>query len=153
EGNSGNTNAVFTVSLSASSSQTVTVDFSTADGTASAPSDYVARSGTVTFQAGDTSKTISIQVKRDTAVESTETFFVNLTNASNATIDDNQGIGTIRNDDSSGGPGGPTPSLSINDVTVTEGDSGTNNLTFTIRLSASSSSIITVDVATSDGTA
>src|SRR5712691_4372454 len=71
----------------------------TANGTASAPSDYLANSGTLTFAAGQTTKTITIVVNGDTLNEADETFFVNLSNAVNATINDGQGIVTIRNDD------------------------------------------------------
>ncbi|MGH2651226.1 MAG: matrixin family metalloprotease, partial [Actinomycetota bacterium] len=66
EGNAGTVNAVFTVSLSASSGQTVTVNFATADGTAVAGSDYVATSGVLTFNAGETSKSVTVVVNGDT---------------------------------------------------------------------------------------
>ena len=99
EGNTGTTNAVFNVTLSPASGQTVTVSYSTANGSATAGSDYVATSGTLTFNPGDTTKTITVAVNGDTVVESNETFFVNLTTAINATIADGQGIGTIANDD------------------------------------------------------
>jgi hypothetical protein len=99
EGNAGTTNAVFTVSLSAASDTTVTVSYATANGLATAGSDYVAKSGTLTFPAGTTSQTLAVAVNGDTAMESDETFFVNLGGASNATIADVQGQGTILNDD------------------------------------------------------
>ena len=146
EGNSGTVNAVFTVSLSGASSQTVTVNFASSDGTASSPSDYTAASGPLTFAAGETSKTITVPVKGDTLTEPDETFFVNLSTAANATIAKPQGLGTIRNDDA-------LPSLSINDVTVTEGNSGTTNAVFTVSLSGASSQTVTVNFASSDGTA
>ena len=62
EGNSGSSNASFTVSLSAVSGRTVTVQYATADGTANAGSDYQTAGGTVTFNSGDTSKTITVPV-------------------------------------------------------------------------------------------
>jgi len=99
EGNSGTTNAVFTVTLSAASSQIVTVSYSTADGSATAGSDYAATSGIVTFNPGVTAKTITVLVNGDTIPEPNESFFVNLTSATNATIADGQGVGTIVNDD------------------------------------------------------
>jgi len=105
------------VTLSAVSSQSVTVNFATANNTATAGSDYVATSGTLTFNPGDTTKPITVVVNGDTTVEPNETFFVNLSNAVNATIADGQGVGTILNDDAL-----PTPTLSINDVSVTEGN-------------------------------
>ena len=101
EGNSGPTDAVFTVTLSAPSTQMVTVNFTTADGTATtANGDYVAKSGTLTFSPGGAlSQTIAVTINGDTAVEANETFNVNLTSATNAYIADNQGVGTITNDE------------------------------------------------------
>jgi glucose/arabinose dehydrogenase len=146
EGASGTSVANFTVSLSASSSQTVTVNYATANNSAVAGSDYVAASGTVTFTPGQVSQTISVTINGDTTFEPNETFFVNLSNATNATIDDNQGVGTIVNDDAE-------PSISINNVTVTEGNSGTTTAGFTVSLSHASSQTITVNFATAAGTA
>src|SRR5437667_116740 len=100
EGNAGPTLFTFTVSLSNGSFQTITVDFATADGTATtADGDYVAASGTVTFLPGVTSQPVAVTVNGDTKFEPNETFFVNLSNPVNATISDNQGAGTIVNDD------------------------------------------------------
>jgi hypothetical protein len=108
EGNSGTVNATFTITLSPASSLTVTVLAATADGTATAGADYTAVSQTVTFAAGQTSQTVSVPILGDTVVEGTETFLVNLSGATNATITRAQGIGTIGDDDSSGTPT-PTP--------------------------------------------
>lgn len=99
EGNSGTTTATFTVSLSAASGQTVSVNYATADGTATAGSDYVARSGTLTFAPGVTAQGVAITVNGDTAVEPNETFSVGLSGASNASIASATGTGTINNDD------------------------------------------------------
>src|SRR5207249_3695439 len=99
EGNSGTTNAVLTVSLSAASAQTVTVNYATANGTATAGSDYISANGTLTFLPGETSKTITVRVLGDTVYESDETLVVNLSSAVNATIGDAQGVVTILNDD------------------------------------------------------
>jgi hypothetical protein len=99
EGNSGTANAVFTVLLSAASSQTVTVNYATANSTATAGSDYQAVSGTLTFLPGQTQKTVPVAVYGDTTVEPTEAFFLQLTNAVNATLADNQARGTLLNDD------------------------------------------------------
>jgi hypothetical protein len=101
EGNSGTVSAAFAVSLSAPSSNTVTVNYATADGTATAGSDYTAASGSVTFPPGTTSQTINVVISGDTTIEATETFVVNLSGASNAVIGDSQGEGTIVNDDAS----------------------------------------------------
>jgi hypothetical protein len=115
EGDGGTVDATFTVSLSSPSGRTVSVDYSTADGLATAPADYVPASSTLTFAAGETTKTVTVNVNGDTLDEANETFAVNLANASHATIVDAQGVGTITDDD-------PTPTLVITDTTVTEGD-------------------------------
>ena len=100
EGDTGTTTANFTVSLSSPSGQTVTVQFATANGTAIAPGDYTARTRTrVTFTAGQLTRTITVAVNGDTIDEVNETYFVNLSNATNATIADSQGVGTIIDDD------------------------------------------------------
>src|SRR5206468_2665790 len=78
EGNAGTSNAVFTVTLSAASASTVTVQYATANGTATAGSDYTTISGTLTFAAGITSQTISVPVIGDTTVEADEAFTVTL---------------------------------------------------------------------------
>lgn len=102
EGNSGTTFFNFTVSLLDPSSQTVTVNYSTANGTATAPSDFQAASGTISFAPGETVKAITISVNGDTQVESDETFTVILSNAVNATIAIGTATGTILNDDGLG---------------------------------------------------
>jgi len=94
------TPATFTVSLSEASPVPVTVDYATADGTATAPADYVPVHEQVTFNPGDPlTKTVTIDVNGDHKEEPTETFQVNLSNATNAVIADSQGIGTIIDDD------------------------------------------------------
>lgn len=152
EGNSDTTNAVFTVNLSAASSETVTVSYTTADDTALADSDYTATSGVLTFAPGETSQTLSVAIVGDALVESDETFFINLADPNNATITMAQAIGSITNDDTTATP--PIlPGLSISDVTMMEGNRGTTNAVFTVSLSAPSSEIVTVDYTTADGTA
>lgn len=146
EGNAGTSTANFTVTLSAASGQAVSVDYATANGTATSGSDYVAASGTLNFTAGQLTQPVSVTINGDLTNESSETFFVNLTNPANATISDNQGLGTITDDDSQ-------PTLSINDVSVTEGNAGTVNATFTVTLSLSSGQTVTVQYATANGTA
>jgi hypothetical protein len=103
EGNSGTKNATFTVTLSGETFQPVTVNYATANGTATAGSDYTATTGTLIFNVnpGETSKQITVSILGDTLAESDETFFINLSNPINATIADNQGITTITNDDGS----------------------------------------------------
>jgi len=85
----------FTVSLSAAAASPVTVQYATADGTATAGSDYTAASGTLTIPAGETSGTISVSVTGDIAIESDETFTLTLSNESNATLADATATGTI----------------------------------------------------------
>ena len=100
EGDSGTTTMVFGFGLSAPASVGgVTITFTTADGTATAGSDYIANSGTATIAEGATSTTVSILVNGDTVSEPNETFFVRATSATGATISDNEGLGTIQNDD------------------------------------------------------
>ncbi len=146
EGNAGTSNFVFTVSLSNPSFQTITVDYATANNTATAGSDYTATSGTLTFTPGNTTQTITVLVNGDTTVEANETFNVNLSNPSNATIADNQGVGTITNDDLA-------PSFSVNDVTQIETNGGTTTFAFTVTRSGDTTGTNGIDVATSDGTA
>ncbi|MFN6273270.1 MAG: Calx-beta domain-containing protein [Microcystis sp.] len=99
ENNSGTNNLIFKVTLSTTSTQTITVNYATADDTATAGSDYTAKTGTLTFTPGQISQDIIISVNGDTAIEPDETFLINLANPSNALITDNQGLGTITNDD------------------------------------------------------
>jgi hypothetical protein len=101
EGNKNTTVFTFVVTLSAPSEKEVRVSFATANGTATtADNDYVAKSGTLVFAPGQTSKSISVVVKGDKKKEANETFFVNLSDAMNATIVGPQGVGEILNDDS-----------------------------------------------------
>ncbi|WP_293395506.1 Calx-beta domain-containing protein, partial [Nevskia sp.] len=149
EGNAGTSNAAFTVSLSAAATGPVTVAYATANGTATAGSDYVAGSGTLTIPTGSTSVTVNVAVNGDTAVEPDETFVINLSGASGATIADGQGQGSIVNDDTAT----TAPSFSINDVSVVEGNSGTRNATFTVTLSPAAATAVTVTASTANGTA
>jgi large repetitive protein len=93
EGNSSTTSATFTVTLSAPSGQTVSVNFATADDSAIQPGDYATTSGSVSFTPGQTTRTITVPVNGDLTVEPIESFFVNLSFATNATISDNPGPG------------------------------------------------------------
>ncbi len=229
EGNSGTTTASFTVRLSTAPSSAVTVNWATLNGSATAGSDYVAGSATVSFAIGEQAKTVAVTVNGDTTYEGNETFYVNLSGATNATIADSQGVGTITNDDPapacytltkavsptgsgsvsaspapncnggtqytenqvvqltatansgytfanwSGAATGSTnptsvtmsadtsvtanfqqvapPSIGIDDVLKNEGNKGTTNFVFTIRLSSAASSQVTVNWATVNGTA
>ena len=131
EGNAGTAAATFTVSLSAVSGRDVSVAYATANDSAGAPADYASAGGTLDFAAGDTSETVTVLVNGDLLDEVDEGFLLNLTGPTNATLADGQGVGTITDDDA-------TPTLSIDDVTKLEGDTGSANATFTVSLSAPS---------------
>ena len=148
EGNAGITNFTFTASLSAPAGPGgVTFGIATANGNAASGTDYVINSlSGQTIPAGSSAYTFTVQVNGDTLNEPSETFFVNVTNVVNAVVVDGQGVGTIVNDD-------PLPSLTINDVTVLEGNAGTLNAVFTISLSTISGQTVSVNYATADGTA
>jgi hypothetical protein len=147
EGNSGTTNFNFTVSLSAASGQTVSVDYATADGTALAGGDYQPLSGTLTFNPGQTTKPLIVVVNGDTQGESNETFFVNLSNVVNASVDKDHGTGTIVNDD------GVTPSaLQFSSATYNVQEDLTA-LTITVTRTGDTSGSAVVEYATVDGTA
>jgi hypothetical protein len=145
EGNTGTRAASFTVILSSASTETITVAYATADGTATAGSDYQATSGTLTFAPGETSKTVTVQVIGDRLPEPNETFVVNLRSPTNAPIADGQGVGTIVDDE---------PRISISDVSMKEGKKNqTTQFTYTITLSAAYDQAVTMSFKTTDGTA
>jgi hypothetical protein len=99
EGDAGTGNATFTVTLNRVSGRTVTVDYATVKGTATAPNDYAAATGTLIFAAGETAKTISVHVNGDVLDEANENFAVVLADEFNATIGVASGLGTITDDD------------------------------------------------------
>jgi len=146
EGNAGTTTMTFNLFLSAASASTVTVNAATANGTANAGSDYTTASNTVTFNPGETTKPFNVTVSGDVTPEADETVLVNLTAATNAVIGDNQGAGTIKNDDA-------LSALTINDVSLAEGNAGTTSFDFTVTLTPASAFPVTVNFATADGTA
>ncbi|HEY6169837.1 MAG TPA: Calx-beta domain-containing protein, partial [Verrucomicrobiae bacterium] len=146
EGNAGVTNAVFTVSLSSTSAASVSVSFAASNGTATAGADYAVTNGVLIFTPGQTNQTIVVGVLGDLLDETNETLFVNLSAPTNATFAKAQGTGTITDDD-------PAPSLSINNVSVTEGNVGATSAVFTVSLSAISGRTVTVQFATTNGSA
>ena len=137
-------NQTVAVFLSSPQAGSVTVNYATADGTATAGDDYTATSGTLTFAAGETVKAISIPILADTLDEDAETILVNISSASSGTIVDTQAVVTIIDDDN-------PPSITIDDVTAANENATSTNLTVT--LSAASSKDVTVDYATADSTA
>lgn len=156
EGDSGTKNYHFNVILSRPSANPITVTYETTPGTATANDDYTEPNPVqdqITFAAGETSKTITIEVLGDLILEDNETFFIDLLNvtAGNATISQNQSIatGVIINDDA-------VPTVSVNDVLQNiEGSSppNTTTYTFTIELSHLSDDDIIVEYQTLTGSA
>ncbi len=137
----------FYVLLTNANGTTVSVDYATADGTAISGSDYVAKSGTLVFAAGETSKSVPVTIVDDALAEDDETFTVNLSNATGGiAMDDPTGTGTIQNDD-------PDPTVSVANASMNEGDVGTTTLSLPVTLSGPSGREVDVDYATSDGTA
>lgn len=133
EGNSGSANVNVTVTASAPNAQIMTVAFATANGTATAGSDYVAASGTLTFNPGVISQTITISIAGDTTTESNETVLVNLASPVNATVLDGQGVVTITNDDGGAPTAGLVAAYGFNENTgATTVDASGNNLTGSI---------------------
>jgi sugar lactone lactonase YvrE len=101
EGQSGTTDASFAVRLSNPSIEVISVNYATADRTATAPSDYVAATGTLTFQPGEVEKTIPLQIKGDTVDEGDEQFAINFTNPVNVHLFGATGFVTILVDERS----------------------------------------------------
>src|SRR5207247_2498531 len=147
--------ATFHVGLSIPSGKLICVQAATADGTATAGSDYFQIGGSITnppafmtFDPGRTTATMTVQVKGDTVFEPDETFFVNLTACNgDVTIGRGQALGTIINDD----PPAPS-SIFISDAAVSDG-SGPVSAVFTVTLSSASTETVTVKYATAGGTA
>lgn len=142
EGNAGTQNALVTVTLTGARNSPASVEYSTLRDTALSGSDYQAVSGKLTFPKGVTSKTISIPVFGDAQIESSERFFVNLSNARKATITDGQGVVTINNDDTQ---------IRIFDAWQSEGNSGTTSFDLTVNLSVPIGLPLTLGYATADG--
>lgn len=141
----GNVNFVFNVNLSGPSAKTITVDYATNDVTATAGTDYVATSGQLIFQPGETSKTVPVSVLGDGTLEADETFAVALGNVSNAVALDNAGTGTILNDDK-------IASLSFSTGSYSVSESGTSAVITVVRTNDLTGTI-SVDFAATAGTA
>jgi len=150
EGDSGQQNLRFAVSLSAVSEDDIAVDFATSDGTATAGVDYISVSDTLSIPAGNTSVFLQVAIVGDTTVEPDETFTLTLSDPINAELQTATATGTINNDDVD------TPvesNLSIGDVTALEGNTGATDLSVTVTVNPASSEAINLDVATTDGSA
>lgn len=152
EGNSGTTPFVFAVTLGSAAGQPVTVQYITSNGSAtgggacSAGVDYIPATGMLTFAPGDTSKDVAVAVCGDALNEPDETFRIVLSNPTNATIISVTATATIQNDDTA-------PVLSVANAQVAEGASSAAPLTFTVTLGAASAQTVSVQYATSNGTA
>lgn len=144
EGNEGTSTAEFTVSLTAAFGEDVTVSFATADGSALAGSDYVATSGTVTIPKGETSATVEVPVIGDRIFEWDESFTLNLGDPGNVRMGNAMGWTTILDDE---------PRISISGSSVSEGNDGTVEATFTVSLATAYDQDVTVSYATADGSA
>ncbi len=119
EGNRGKTGMRLRVTLSQPADRTITVDYHTEDNTATAPADYVAKSGTLTFQPGDKFKNVVVSIKGDTRVEPDETFSVVLSNPSaGVVLTRDRGTGTILNDDATSATLSRSTATSISSSTM-----------------------------------
>jgi hypothetical protein len=148
EGNSGPATLSFAVTLDKPSTQSVSVGYATADGTATAGSDYVAASGKVTFAPGETSKTVNVTVNGDTAIEPDETLTLNLSGPTNATIKKGVGAGTITNDDKSPHAGhysGQTSQGKAISFDVSADSTSLSNMSFSADLTCPNQSAIVRD--------
>ena len=133
----------FDVTLGAASGKEISLDYATANDTATAGSDYTASSGTLIFSPGDRKKTVEVSVTADGVHEADERFKVRLSEQTNVTLDDSEAIGTIQNDDAQ---------LSIADAAASEAD---RELSFTVKADGlvKTDQTVTVDYATADDTA
>ena len=147
ETDTGTTDAVFTVTLSAPSSRQVRVDYYTMAGTAVGSADYQVRAGTLVFNPGETSQSITIAVKGDTTDETNESFNVYFVNPLNASLADGKASVNIIEDEDS------PPTAAIADVSVSEGDTGTVTAVFPVTLSEVSGKPISMRFAATSGTA
>ena len=141
EGDAGTSDATFTVTLTSVEAADLTLDYTTVPGLPADPiDDFTPQTGQITFAVGETTKTIPVPVVGDTTDEASENFFLELTGQGLAeTV---TGTATILDEDAT---------LSIADVTVTEGNAGTTNAAFTVTASSTDSGNLTVDFATANG--
>ena len=149
EGDSGLSTATVNITLSSLSDKIVSVNYATEDDSASAPGDYQSRNGTVTFAAGETAQSFTINIVSDTQPEADESFNINFSNPQNVTLGATTVTAVIEDDDS----GATLPALQVGDVNITEGNSGTTTAEFSVTLSTSSAATVTIDYTTSDMTA
>jgi hypothetical protein len=142
EGHAGQTLALLPVTLPGAAN--ATVDFTTADGTATAGADYLATSGTLTFTPGSAVQMVTVSVLGDLQPEADETFRVLLSNAQGAPLADGEGVGTIDDDE---------PHVSVANVATLEGDAGTTDALFVVSLDAPGGGPVLLDFTTAGETA
>ncbi|MDT9191135.1 MAG: Calx-beta domain-containing protein, partial [Limnospira sp. PMC 894.15] len=146
EGDRGRSFAEFKVTLNSPSDQMITVNFTTADGTATvADGDYQPTNGRLVFPRGQTERVIRVPVIGDTKVEPDETFRVILSDPQNVTLANRQATGTILNDD--------IAQISISDTQILEGDRGRSFAEFKVTLDRPSNQMVRVNFTTADDTA
>jgi Calx-beta domain len=143
EGNAGSSNLVFTVNLSASNKNPVTVQYASTDGTAAAGSDYSVTNGTLTFPALSLSQTITVPITGENIVEANEAFTITLSAPVGASLGTSTATGTINNDDSA--------TLSLNSLALAEGNAGNTAMNFTATLSNPVQGAVGATLNTSDG--
>ncbi len=146
EGTGGTASAVFTVTLAGPADVQVRVNYTTVNGTATAGSDYVASSGTLTFPAGTTTRTVSVPLVTDAVHEANESFHLDLSAPVAADLGDARGTATILDDD-------PECVVSVEDAVVAEGTGASTVLTLPVRLVAACGLEVRVAWSTADGTA
>jgi hypothetical protein len=146
EGSGGRKDAILIVSLASPNGSTVTVDYATSAGSATSGVDFQATTGSLSFPAGTTTRSITVSIEADALDEDDERFYIALSNATNATVTTTQATATIEDDD-------PSPSIAIDDVTLSEGTGGAKDAAFTLTLSAPSGRSVSVLASTADDTA
>lgn len=142
EGDAGTTPLNFTITIAPVPTEALTFTYQTSNGSAVAGTDYTATTGSVTFAAGQSAKTVTVLAHGDVEFEADETFNVDLSGPGKRVhITDSRGTGTILNEDL-------PPSFSVSDIEITEGDSGASNAVFDVTLDRPVPSAVTVNYAT-----
>jgi hypothetical protein len=145
----GTTIAIFTATLSSASSLPITVTYTTADGTATALTDYTTTTGLLVIPPGSLSATISVNVVRDALDENGETFRVLLSNPVSVNLANTEATGTIIDDDVTV----QVPAVRVGDVAIREGNTGSSTLVFSVTLSSAANTPVSLNFATQNGSA
>jgi hypothetical protein len=143
---SGTAVMAFTVALQPAATSAVTVNYATQNNSAVSPGDFTPATGTLTFAAGQTTKTVNVTIIGNTTSVTDVDFYLNLSAASGATLERNSAYGMISN-------GNVAPVLSVDSLAVLKPATGTTAADFTIQLSSASPNAVTVNTQTSDGSA